>query len=354
MRQGRMVSRRTVAAGMAGGAALAAASWAPGRRSGAAQEALQTPVSGVLPATLPSGGTQPDGSWAFTDDLGNTAVRDATPTRIVAHVGLAAALYDFGFQVVGIYNPAVDEDGNRLLIAGNLPLDDLVTVGAWGEIDLEQLVELGMDLFVGLNYDVAEGSVWPLDESTLALVREIAPVVAIPFQDGADTRRTIETVRNLAAALGVDVEGGELAEHAAAFEAGIDDLAAAIAAKPGLLTMFMSADGDGFWVTYGLSDMALFQQLGLKILAAPDVRPTSWEQFSRWEADLIFNDDRTPNWWSVEQLSEVVPTFTAHPAVKAGQVAPWRTQYVPSYQGFTPILGEVTEWISNADDQVVD
>lgn len=317
-----------------------------------AQEQLATaPADSLLPAALPSGGVQPDGSWSFTDDLGQTITQPATPTRVVAHLNLAAALYDFGFEVVGYFDSAVDAQGNPLVETGNLPYETLVNIGTYGDIDFEQMVALGVDLFVAPTSDIANRYVWPFDDDTLTQIREITPVAALAIRDGADTRRTIETIGSVAAALGAEIDSPAVAKAHAAFEAAVADLEAALAAKPGLTTMFISADTDGFWVSDNSSDIAFFRSLGLRNLAAPggEEAAVSWEQFPLWQADVIFSDDR---WPSAAELAETVPVFLAHPAAEAGQVLPWHPIYVPSYQGFTPILNEVTAVVQAAQDDL--
>src|SRR5438128_12698095 len=48
------------------------------------------------------------GPWSFTDDRNQTAKSATSPKNIVAYVGTAAALYDFGVrdQIKGIFGPA--------------------------------------------------------------------------------------------------------------------------------------------------------------------------------------------------------------------------------------------------------
>ncbi|MFT4039894.1 MAG: hypothetical protein QM692_17075, partial [Thermomicrobiales bacterium] len=73
---------------LAGAAALAAGVGSAGRLLAQAQLATPTPTT-LLPAQLPGGGVQPDGTWSFTDDLGQTISAPAAPTRVAAHVDLA-------------------------------------------------------------------------------------------------------------------------------------------------------------------------------------------------------------------------------------------------------------------------
>ncbi|MFT4041330.1 MAG: ABC transporter substrate-binding protein, partial [Thermomicrobiales bacterium] len=260
---------------------------------------------------------------------------------------LAAALYDFGFEVVAYFNDAEDEQGNPLKITGNLPYKDLPSLGAYADVDFEKMVELGIDLFVAPTWDLSSGYVWPFDEDTLTKIREITPVAVIALSDGADTRRTIEAIGSIATALGADADAPAVQEARAAFETAATELESALAEKPGLTTLFVSPDTDGFWLADNYSDITFFQRLGMRVLAATAgvTAAISWEQFPLWQADLIFMDDRWPN---LDELAALVPVYKEHPAVKAGQVVPWQLLYVPSYQGFTPILHEVTEDVQAA------
>jgi iron complex transport system substrate-binding protein len=312
--------------------------------------ASATPTPSLLPVELPNGGIQPDGSWQFTDDRGVTATLPATPARVIAYVGIASALYDFGFEVVGYFGGATSEGGEPAIIAGDLPLDRIPSFGSAGELDIEKLIELRPDLVIGMNYDLTESRViWPFDDVTRSRVEQIAPVLAFAGGDGADVQRTIETIANLAAALGVDPATTEFALAKADFESALNDLSAVIAEKPDLTTLFVSASDTGFWIGKGLSDITLFERLGLKTLNEPIWEEKSWERWLDYPCDLLLIDARGPGWWQRDQLEAGIPVFAKHPAVEADQVASWRVEFVPSYQGFTPILQELTGAIRNAN-----
>lgn len=319
-----------------------------------AQEATPaaTPES-ALPADLPHGGPLPGGGWAFTDDLGVTVTESQAPTRVVSHIGMAAALFDFGFEVIGYYNPATASDGSPLPIAGDLPLDRLTHVGDFDNVDVELIVALGADLFIGQNYGVATGGMWPFSDDVLAQIKQAVPVLSFAYGDGVTVVRNIESIENLAAALGANVDQPAIAADREAFYAATEDLRAALAEKPGLTALFMSGSETGFWVdSAGGAATRYYRELGMDIIPAPVSGEVSWEALLTFEADIIFNDDRVPNWWSPEQLSEGIPVWDYHPAVQAGQVAPWRAQFISSYRGFAPVLAEVVTWIQAADANV--
>lgn len=310
------------------------------------------PVSALSPE-LPNGGIQADGSWAFTDDLGVTVTADAAPTKVIAHVGMAAALYDFGFEVIGYYNPATDEDGNPLQIAGDLPLDRLTHVGDYDEIDIEQLLSMGADLFIGQNYEVVTGGMWPFSDDVLTQIESVVPVLAFAYGDGATVQRNIETIENLAAALGSNVDDPAIAADRDAFLAATEELRTAIAAKPDLTALFLSGYAPGFWIdSAGPAATSYYRELGMQIVPPPDMNETSWERLLDFPADIIFVDDRAPVWMTPEELAAEIPVWNSHPAVIAGQVGPWRAQFISSYAGFTPILTEVVEHITATDDSI--
>src|SRR5579875_2516120 len=61
-------------------------------------------------------------AWSFTDDRGKRVESAQQPTRIVAYVGTAAALHDFGLgkHIVGVFGPTKLGTGKPDVQAGNL------------------------------------------------------------------------------------------------------------------------------------------------------------------------------------------------------------------------------------------
>jgi iron complex transport system substrate-binding protein len=344
------LSRRQIVGGTT--AVLLGAGWRKVSAQNSATPAA-TPAS-PLPQELPSGGVQADGTWAFTDDLGVTVTSETVPTKVVAHVGMAAALFDFGFEVVGYYNPATDEDGNPLQIAGGLPLDRLTHVGDFDEIDIELLISLGAELFIGQNYSVETGGMWPFSDDVLAQIHQAVPVLSFAYGDGVTVVRNIESLENLAAALGADVDTPEMAADRDAFLTSSEALRAALADKPDLTALFLAGSNTGFWIdSSGGAATRYYRELGMDIIPAPDTGEVSWEELAAFPADIVFVDDRVPTWWSPEQLASEVPVWEHHPAVAAGQVAPWRAQFISSYRGYAPVIAEVVNYVREADDSVV-
>lgn len=322
-----------------------------------AQEATPDATSALK--DIPKGGLQADGTWAFTDDLGNTVSLPEAPTRVVAFVGYAAALHAYGFDVVGYYGGAVNEDGSNAPVAGDLPLDSIPSIAMDGDdyaIDIEKVINVDAQVFVGPNYSLAAEPpvIWPLDADAMAQLGEVVEMIHIAADDGADVERNIQTLANLAEALGVDPESPEVADARAEYETARDALAEAIASRPNLTTLWMSGYASGFWIG-STNDVDFLANLGMQRVGddLATAGEQSWETFPQLEADLIFNDDRPPYWWGVEQLTAEIPTYSLHPAVAAGQVASWHNTFVPSYSHFTPIIDGYTKVFLDADETVV-
>ena len=343
------LTRRSVAAA----AALAALFDHTRERAAFAQDAspvaaAATPVYPEL-GPVPSGGTAADGSWSFTDDRDVTVEADASPAKVVAYIGIAGALHDFGYEVAGFFSGESREQVDPRLIAPNLPFETLEDFGYADIMDVEALVTLGADLLVGANYDVSGAQViWPIPDDVIAQVAEFAGVVAIAFGNGTDSGRLIQTNENLAAALGADVATEEIVTSKAAFAASSARLRETTAAKPGLKALFMTGAPDGFYVGQNLADINYYTLQGLESYVAATWDLQSWESFGDIDADVIFVDNRAKGWLQPDQLAEQIPTWPLHPAVQAGQVFPWQNEYVPSYQGFTPVLDGVAAAVESA------
>jgi iron complex transport system substrate-binding protein len=311
----------------------------------AAQDA--TPVATGL-GPIPTGGADAAG-WSFTDDRGVVVQLDAAPTAVVAYLGIAAALHDFGYDVAGFFSGESRESVDPATVAPNLPFDTIEDLGYGDALDLEKLVAMGVDLFVGANYDIAGAqTIWPVPDDVMAQIGGFAGVVAIAYADGTDVDRLIQTNGNLASALGADLTAPAIDTAKETYDADLTALGTAIAGKPGLKALFMTGAADGFYVGQGLADLNLYAQQGLDVVSVDSFDLQSWESFAIVDADAIFVDDRASGWLQPDELAAQVSTWSAHPAVAAGQVFPWRVEYVPSYQGFAPILEEMATEISGA------
>lgn len=345
MRHSLLLTRRQALAGAVASALLGALAVETRAQAGTATPEAAYPDLGPVP----SGGAEADGTWAFTDDRGVTVEADATPSQVVAYIGIAGALHDFGYEVAGFFSGETREQVDPRVIAPDLPFDTLKDFGYADTLDVEALVDFGTDLLVGANYDVSGAQViWPIPDDVVAQVAEFAGVVAIAFGNGTDTGRLIQTNENLAAALGADVASADVAASKAAFDAGVATLREATAAQPGLRALFMTGAPDGYYVGQDLADLNFYAQQGLNIYRAETWDLQSWESIGDVDADVIFVDNRAKGWLQPDQLAEQVPTWSLLPAVKAGQIYPWQNEYVPSYKGFTPVMDGVATAVAGA------
>jgi iron complex transport system substrate-binding protein len=299
-----------------------------------------------------------DGAWTFTDDAGVTIEREQRPERIVAYLPLAASLWEFGIRPVGVYGTTRRADGSPEVYAGEVDLDAVESLGeVYGELDLEALVGLQPDLIVNDMW-ADPPDVWGLTPETVQQVTQIAPIANIRFVE-RPAPETIASIEALAAALGADLTAPEIVVAKADFEETSEALRAAIAEKPWLTALFVSATPEGsFWVASPeeFSDLMYFRDLGLDIVVPETItaewwEELSWEQAAKYPADLILVDARSGS-SSAEDLM-AVPTFAALPAAAAGQTAPWQTEYVPSYAAFTAVVRDLAEAIRGVEEDVV-
>lgn len=286
------------------------------------------------------------GGWSFTDDHGVTIALPERPARIVAHVGSAATLWDYGIRPVGVFGPLQREDGSREPLAGAIDLDAVTSLGAgWGELDVEALVALQPDLIVGSTYSPGvSDDLWGLDPDVVAKVARIAPIAAISvFETSAAT--SLARFEELAVALGADPDAPEIAAARERFAAASEAVRIAAAEKPGLTVLVMSGWPEAIYVANpaAAADLTYFQELGVAMVV-PDSddywEELSWEQALKYSADLILLDERDGG-YTVENLAEAPATLAAHPAVKAGQVGNWYTEFVLSYDAFAAVLEEL-------------
>jgi len=199
-------------------------------------------------------------TWTFTDDRGITVTLPRRPVRIVAQSSAAAALWDLGIQVVGVFGPQRLPDGSSVPEIGRVDLSTVTSVGEqWGEIDLEKLAALRPDIILTTMYLPPE--LWYVPAELEPKVQAIAPIVAIDVGQ----KPIVEPIRRfeaLAEALGADLSTPAHAAARQRFENASADLKAAIAEKPGLEAMFAAGSLETFWVSNPPSFADLLQGTG--------------------------------------------------------------------------------------------
>ncbi|MFC5816160.1 ABC transporter substrate-binding protein [Nonomuraea harbinensis] len=330
---GPVMARRgflAAAAGLAAAVTLAACGGAGG--TAAAPEASSAPAA------------QP---WTFTDDRGKKVDLDKTPSKVVAQVGAAAALWDFGVRPVGVFGPHKLQDGSKDPQVGNVDITKVTGLGnVWDKFNVEQYIALQPDLLVSSMYE--NGTLWYVPEKSKDTIEQVAPTVGVMLT-GKTATEVIGTYEKLAASLGADMAG--VPEAKARMEAATKELAA----LKDLKILMMSGGADQMWVVNPpeYADIRHLMDNGLDIVVPGKVdeggffQTLSWENADTYDADVILYDTRTQALKPEEMMKK--PTFAELPAVKAGQLYPWRAEAPFSYQGYADFLEELVANLKKAN-----
>ncbi|MFC6881219.1 MULTISPECIES: ABC transporter substrate-binding protein [Actinomadura] len=300
------------------------------------------------------GGSSSGGGWTFTDDRGTKVSLKARPKKIVAYVGSAAALYDFGVdeQLVGVFGPTKLKDGRPDPQAGELPVDRLTIIGnAFGEFNIEKYASLRPELlvdnmFVGtdLFYVPAESK-----DKIFGLAKSVAISAGATPLD-----KPVERYAQLAASLGADLNAPKVTAAKARYQKAAEAVRAAAKANGGLKVLAASASPDLFYASNPAknTDLIYFRQLGVDLIT-PDklnqqgyFEELSWENADKYKADLIMLDSRTQALQPKDLGGK--PSWKDLPAVKAGQVIPWQAEPRFSYAGCAPILEALAKAVQSA------
>jgi iron complex transport system substrate-binding protein len=281
--------------------------------------------------------------WTFVDDRHVKITRPSRPTKIVAYYDAAASLYGYGITPVGIFGsgePSADPQ------VAKLPLKKITTLGTvYGEIDVEKLLSLKPDLIVSVWYPPPLDA--PMfgfkDKNQQDTITSRVPAAAINGHTVGTN--AIHRFSRLAAALGANLKSPKLAKAKADFDKASAVLKAAAAKKPGLKILCVSGFQTSMYVAKVVDnpDISYYSRLGVPIVnpsgggAYWDV--LSWEQAGKYPADVILFDAR-PFAMPLAD-AEKIPTFAALPAVKAGQVAPWRLGAAFTYQTYAANMLEL-------------
>lgn len=324
--------------------------------AGCAAAPKTTSPSSPTPTAKEAAAPQTTGPWEFTDDRGNTVSLPQRPVRIVAQSNAAAALWDLGIKVVGVFGPQRKADGSNDPEVGSVDLRAVTSVGEkWGELDLEKLAALRPDLIVTTMW--LPPDLWYIAPDVAPKVAAIAPTIGINVAQ-QPISVPMKRFEALAQSLGADLDAPEIATARQRFEKAGADLKTAIAEKPGLKVMFAAGSLETLWVANPpyYADLLYFKELGLDVVVPEKpnqfTEALSWEQALRYPADLMLYDVRS-HVVQPQQLAEKIPTWSMQPAVKAGQVAPWHAVPAYSYKGFTGIIEDLTATIRKVRADVV-
>ncbi|MFI6531708.1 ABC transporter substrate-binding protein [Nonomuraea sp. NPDC050547] len=302
----------------------------------------------AAPAGAASKAASTAGPWSFTDDRGKKAEAPAAPKRIVAYVGAAAALWDFGVPSVGLFGSTTLKNGSKDPLAGDVDLAKATSIGTgYGEFNVEKYASLQPELLVTTKFN---DLVWYVPEKQMGDIEALAPLVAIETVKGTDLKKVLARFEELAVSLGADPAAPAVAQGKKAFDEASEKVAKT--AEKGLKVLAVAGGPDQFWVARagagGYTDLTYLASLGLAMEKGagddPLYETLSWEQAAKYEADVVLYDARS-QWLTLEDMKKKA-TFAEIPAVKAGQVIPWVVETPYSYQRQAAWLDKLNEQLS--------
>ncbi|NBE51032.1 ABC transporter substrate-binding protein [Streptomyces boluensis] len=297
-------------------------------------------------------GSGTKGPWSFKDDRGTTAKTDALPKNIVAFTGTAAALYDYGIKVKGVFGPTKGKGGKPDVQAGDMDIAELKILGnEWGQFNVEQYAALAPELLITDMW--LKDALWYVPDESKDKILKLAPSVAL-WAAETSMPKALQRRAELAESLGADLKAKKVTDAKARFEKAAERLRQAAKAKPEIRVMIGSASAELFYVTLAKTsaDTRYFEELGVKF-AQPKVNAQgffeelSWENVDKYEADVIIMDNRTSAIQPAD-LDKSKPTWKKLPAVKAGQVVPRVTEPIYSYAKCAPVLEDLAKAIEGA------
>ncbi|MEV8015031.1 ABC transporter substrate-binding protein [Streptomyces sp. NPDC086554] len=295
------------------------------------------------------------GPWSFKDDRGTTAKSKSTPQNIVAFTGVAAALFDYGIEVKGVFGPTKTKDGKPDVQAGDMDISKLTILGnEWGKFNIEKYAGLAPDLLVSTMFDDA-GTLWSVPEESKDKILKLAPSAGISVFDRKMTE-PLQRLLALAESLGADVKADKVVKAKKRFEAAAERLRKVAKANKDIKVLVGSASQDIFYVsgTNLSADLEYFKSLGVNFIEPSEsakkasggwFENLSWENVNKYGADVIMMDNRTA---TIQPADLDKPTWTKLPAVKAGQVIPRVTEPIYSYDKCAPILEDLADAIEKA------
>jgi iron complex transport system substrate-binding protein len=300
------------------------------------------------------------GAWTWTDDRGQKISLKARPQRIVAYVGAASALYDFGVdkQIVGVYGPTTLKDGRPDPQRGELTMDGRTVIGnAYGEFNIEKYAGLRPELLIDNMF--VEGQLFYVPAESKDKIFALAPQLAVSTGAVA-LPKPVERYAALAASLGADLNASKVVQAKARFEKAAETLRAAAkeSAGRGIKVLAASGSPDLFYASNPgkNTDLIYFKELGVDLIVPNKIgkdgyfEELSWENAGKYAADVIILDSRTQALQPKDLASK--PAWRDLPAVKAGQVVPWQPEPRFSYAGCAPILESLAKTLQTAKKAV--
>ncbi|MEV6764289.1 ABC transporter substrate-binding protein [Streptomyces sp. NPDC051105] len=295
------------------------------------------------------------GPWTFKDDRGTTVKLDKVPANIVAFTGVAAALYDYGIDVKGVFGPTKTKDGKADVQAGDMDISKVTILGnTWGQFNVEKYAALAPEVLITTLFDGA-GTLWYVPDESKDKIAKLAPSVGISAYDRQLTV-PLQRVWALAESLGADMTASKVTDAKKRFEAASTRLRAAAKAHPDIKVLAGSAAQDLFYVSgTNLSvDLEYFKALGVNFVepSASVLKASggwyeslSWENVDKYKADVIMMDDRSA---TIQPADITQATWKKLPAVKAGQVIARSPEPIFSYDKCVAMVDNLAKALETA------
>ncbi len=281
--------------------------------------------------------------FTHEDARGKTVEIDGTPKTVVAQASAAAALWDNGYEVAGVYGD-LPEPPNYL--TGNLDVSKTKVLGkAWGEFNVEEYAAMNPDLLIDMTFDGK--TLWYAGEVEKQ-VDKLAPTLAMPLT-GLSVTEQIEAFQTLAEDLGAEPE---IDEAKAEFEEAVARIRAAVKKNPDVTVVAASTYGEEIYFANAPEhpDLAYLAELGVKFpKVSPDEQgifePVSLENISKYHADVLLIDARDPG--GLEELKKK-DIFKRLPAVAGGQQDLWYPAAPYSYQAYAEVFSGYADQLEAA------
>jgi iron complex transport system substrate-binding protein len=293
--------------------------------------------------------TKGAGAFRYTDARGEQIDLTQKPTRVVAQTSAAASLWDVGFQVDGVYGELKKTNGQLDYQAGGIDLSKVTVLGqTYGEFNIERYAAMRPELLVDLCY--VGKDLWYVPADSATKIYALAPSLGIAMNLKA-VPQIIDEFMALAGKLGADINSQAVRTAKADYEAAVAAIKAA--ARPDLKVLAVSRAADKLWVCdpRQTNDLKHLLTLGVNVVG-PHSKPDtyfdqiSWEQVSRYPADVILYDVREAP--SVAAAVAKMPTWTDLPAVKAGQAYKWYPAAPFSYKSYAPLYRDIGDQLRQA------
>ncbi|MET9520992.1 ABC transporter substrate-binding protein [Streptomyces coeruleorubidus] len=295
------------------------------------------------------------GPWSFKDDRGKNVQLDKVPANIVAFTGVAAALYDYGVSVKGVFGPTKTQDGKPDVQAGDMDISKVTILGnTWDQFNVEKYAALAPEVLISTMFDSA-GTLWYVPEASKDKIAKLAPSVGISVYDRQLTA-PLQRMWELAESLGGDMKAAKATDAKKRFEEASERLRKAAKAHPDIKVMAGSASQELFYVSgTNLSvDLEYFKALGVNFVEPPEkakaegggwFESLSWENVDKYAADIIMMDDRSS---AIQPANITEATWKKLPAVKAGQVISRSAEPILSYDKCVPLVENLAKAIETA------